>query len=51
MFGARFHSRGFDELRQLMGEESLCLACYEEPEMIEDMLDTISRMVCSVMER
>lgn len=42
---------GFDELRQLMGEEALCLACYEEPEMIEDMLHTISRMVCSVMER
>ena len=32
---------GFDEPRQLMGEEELCIACYEEPELIADMLETI----------
>lgn len=25
---------GFDEPRQLMGEEELCIACYEQPELI-----------------
>ena len=33
---------GFDEPRQLMGEENLCVALYEEPEMIEDMLNTFA---------
>ena len=28
----------FDEPRQLMGEEALCIACYEEPHMLHDML-------------
>lgn len=32
---------GFDEPRQLMGEEGLCMAYYDEPEMIHDMLETI----------
>jgi len=32
---------GFDEPRQLMGEEALCLAYYDEPELIHDMLGTI----------
>ena len=34
---------GFDEPRQLMGEEELCIACYEEPELIADMLETIGK--------
>lgn len=35
-------SGGFDEPRQLLGEEGLCIACYEEEEMLHDMLDTIA---------
>jgi len=42
---------GFDEPRQLMGEEALCIACYEEPELIEDILSTIADTACKVMER
>ncbi|MBN1863515.1 MAG: hypothetical protein JW808_01300, partial [Victivallales bacterium] len=32
---------GFDAPRQLMGEENLCLAYYEQPELVHDMLRTI----------
>ena len=32
---------GFDEPRQLMGEENLCVAYYEQPELVHDMLSTI----------
>ena len=42
---------GFDEPRQLMGEEALCLAFYEQPELIHDMLDTISETAFRVLER
>ncbi|MFI3214154.1 MAG: uroporphyrinogen decarboxylase family protein [Eubacteriales bacterium] len=42
---------GFDELRQLLGEENLCIACYDEPEMLEDMLDTMATTSEKVMER
>jgi len=42
---------GFDEPRQLMGEEALCIACYEQPELIEDMLQTITEMCIKVFER
>ena len=42
---------GFDECRELMGEENLCIAYYEEPELIRDILETISDMTLKVMER
>lgn len=42
---------GFDEPRQLMGEEGLCIAAYEEPELISDMLETIGNTCVQVMER
>ncbi|HEY3341033.1 MAG TPA: hypothetical protein VGK81_03405, partial [Anaerolineae bacterium] len=42
---------GFDEPRQLMGEETLCLAFYEQPELIHDVLDTISDTAFRVLER
>ncbi len=42
---------GFDELRELMGEENLCIAYYEEPEMIEDMLATLADTTQKVIER
>ena len=42
---------GFDEPRQLLGEEGLCVAFYDEPEMIEDMLATFGDTAVKVMER
>lgn len=42
---------GFDEPRQLLGEEGVCIACYEEPELIEDILATIGDTCVKVMER
>ena len=42
---------GFDEPRQLMGEEELCIAYYEQPELIKDMLDTMADTAVKVMER
>lgn len=42
---------GFDEPRQLMGEENLCLAFYEQPELIRDMLETIGGTALKVLER
>ena len=42
---------GFDEPRQLMGEEELCLAFYEQPELIEHILKTISETCLKIYER
>ena len=42
---------GFDEPRQLLGEENLCMAYYDEPEMIEDMLNTMADTAIKIMER
>ena len=42
---------GFDEPRQLMGEENICLAFHEQPELIHDILDTIGGMAARVVER
>ena len=42
---------GFDEPRELMGEENLCIACYEEPELILDMLSTLTDTCLKVIER
>lgn len=42
---------GFDEPRQLLGEENLCLAYYENPELIHDILDTIGRTAEQVLDR
>lgn len=42
---------GFDEPRELMGEENLCIACYEEPELITDMLETMADTCVKVIER
>ena len=41
---------GFDEPRQLMGEEELCIACYEEPELIHDILGTIADTTVKELE-
>jgi uroporphyrinogen-III decarboxylase len=42
---------GFDEPRQLMGEERLCIAYYEQPELIHDILKTIGETAFRVLER
>ena len=42
---------GFDEPRQLMGEEELCVAFYEEPELVKDILDTIADTNRKLFER
>jgi hypothetical protein len=41
---------GFDEPRQLMGEEALALACYEQPELLHDMLDTFGNTAVRVLD-
>lgn len=42
---------GFDEPRQLLGEEALCYAFYDEPDMIHDMLDTMATTCLKCYER
>ncbi len=42
---------GFDEPRQLMGEEGLCIAFYEQPELVHDILQTIGNTAFTVLER
>ena len=42
---------GFDMPRELMGEENLCIAYYDEPELIQDMLDTFADTTLKVLER
>ncbi len=42
---------GFDEPRQLMGEENLCIAFYEDPELIHDMLETVGNTAFQVLDR
>jgi len=41
---------GFDEPRQLLGEENLCIAYYEQPELIHDILQTISDTAYRVLD-
>jgi len=42
---------GFDEPRQLLGEEGVCVAFYEQPELIHDMLRTIGDTARKVLDR
>ena len=42
---------GFDEPRQLMGEEDLCIAYYDDTELIEDMMTTFTDTALKVLER
>lgn len=42
---------GFDEPRQLMGEEELCVAYYQQPELVHDMLETMGCTAFQVLER
>lgn len=42
---------GFDAPRNLMGEENLCYAYYDEPEMIQDMLNVFGELMQKGLER
>lgn len=42
---------GFDEPRQLMGEEELCVSYYSQPELIHDILVTIGQTAFEVLDR
>ncbi len=42
---------GFDEPRELMGEEHLCIAYYEQPELVHDILQTIAETAHRVLDR
>jgi hypothetical protein len=42
---------GYDEPRQLMGEERLALAYYDQPELVHDILDTIGQTAVQVLDR
>ncbi len=42
---------GFDTPRELMGEEVACVAYYEQPELMHDILETISTTSFKVLER
>lgn len=42
---------GFDEPRQLLGEEATCLAFYDQPELIADILQTIGDTAAKVLDR
>ena len=42
---------GFDEPRQLLGEEGVCLAYYDQPELIHDMLETIGGTAERVLDQ
>lgn len=42
---------GYDEPRELMGEEELSYAYYEQPELIQDILNTIAETARQVLDR
>lgn len=42
---------GFDTHRELMGEEGLSIAYYDDPELIEDITATLTDTTCKVYER
>lgn len=42
---------GFDEPRMLMGEENLCIAYYEQPELVFDIINTLADTAFKVLEK
>jgi hypothetical protein len=42
---------GFDEPRQLLGEAAVCMAYYDQPDLIEDILHTIGETAERVLDR
>jgi uroporphyrinogen-III decarboxylase len=43
-------SGGFDVIRELMGEENACLAYYDQPELIHEILETVSEANVRVLD-
>lgn len=41
---------GFDEPRQLLGEQNLCIVSYEQPDLLRDILETIAETTCRVLD-
>jgi hypothetical protein len=41
----------FSELRELMGDEALCLAYYDQPDLVHEMLDTVYSTACRALDR
>ena len=42
---------GWDIARELMGEQMACLTCYDQPELMRDILETIGQTAEKVFER
>ena len=42
---------GFSEPRNMLGDERLCIAYYEQPDLIRDMLQTMGDTACEVLDR
>ncbi len=42
---------GFDEPRQLMGEEMVCMAVFDQPDLVVDILHTISETALKVFDQ
>ena len=42
---------GFDQPRQLMGEEELCIAYHDQPELVHDILNTIGETAFRVLDK
>lgn len=42
---------GFDEPRELLGDERLCCAYYDDPELVHDIIDTICDTAYRVLDR
>ena len=42
---------GYDEPRQLMGDEALCLSYYDQPELVHSIIDTIGETAFKVLDR
>ncbi|MGC9454876.1 MAG: uroporphyrinogen decarboxylase family protein [Phycisphaerae bacterium] len=41
----------YDEPRQLLGDAGACMACYDQPELLHDMLETFAATVVAVLDR
>ena len=42
---------GYDEPRQLLGDAEACVAYYEQPELMQDILDTMGNTALKLLER
>lgn len=42
---------GFDFPRQLMGEERICMCYYDDPELMQDIMNTVSETAYQVLNR